>query len=117
MTAISIFFVMAGFSIFLKLIYINKHIYYAEHLVFTLHFFSMVLIFFTIGALLGEINSDINTIFLFFIPCIYLFLAIKKVYHIKWIGAIVSTAVLSFAYWIMLFLWSYSVIMIGALRV
>ena len=117
MTAISIFFVMIGFSIVLKLLYINKHIYYVEHLVFTLHFFTMVLIFFTIGEILGKLDPDINSYFLFLIPCIYLFFAVKKVYHSRWIWAVFTSVFLSFAYWVMLFLWSFGTIIVGALRV
>jgi len=116
LTAISIFFIMIGFTLILKLLYINKHIYYVEHLVFTLHFFTMVLIFFTIGALLSELEPDVMNFFLFLIPCVYLFIAIKKVYHIRWIWSVLTSALLSLAYIILLTIWSYGIIMVAALR-
>lgn len=116
-TAFGIFFIMVSFSAILKLFYINKHIYYVEHLVFTLHFFTMVLIIFTVGAFVSEIEPDILNLFLFFLPCIYLFIAVKKVYHSRWIGSLLSSTLLSFAYWILLFLWAYGTVVAGALRV
>jgi hypothetical protein len=118
MTAFGIFFIMVAFSMILKLMYINKHIYYVEHLVFTLHYFTIVLILFTVGFILSEIvEPDILNFFVFIFPCIYLFFAVKKVYHQRWIWSVFTSALLSFAYWILLFLWAYGTMVVGALRV
>ena len=113
-TAISLFFFMIAFSVILNLIYIYKHIFYVEHLVFTLHFFSMILIMLTIGTLIEYIVSDILYLFLFVFPTIYLFLSIKKVYHVKWLNAVIPSLFLSFVYWILLILWFYGLIVVGA---
>jgi uncharacterized protein DUF3667 len=114
---IGIFFIMIAFSLVLKLIYINKHIYYVEHLVFTLHFFSMVLIFIVIGTISEKLDLNIDTIIYFIVPCIYLLLAIKRVYHLKWIYAFISGTIMSLVYWVLLIAWTIGIIISAALRV
>lgn len=69
------------FSLSLKLIYITTKRYYVEHLVFALHFYSFVLICATVSSFFTLVNFDITEIFMFVIPFIYLFLAVKNVYR------------------------------------
>ncbi len=68
------------FSLPLKLIYITSKHYYVEHLVFALHFFSFFLICATFSSLFMAVNIDITEIFMFVLPFIYLFFAVKNVY-------------------------------------
>jgi len=100
-----IFIMMLVFSVCLKLMYINKHIFYVEHLVFTLHFFSMVLIFFTLQTIIREINEGADIIFLFLVPFVYLILSVKRVYHTKWIYSLISSVIMFFIYVFLLYVW------------
>jgi len=110
----SIFFIMLAFSFILKLIYVNKHIFYAEHLVFTLHFFSIVLIFSAAATVLKEMDIDLFNFIVFFLPCIYLLFSVKRVYHTKWIYAVISAAIMSLIYVVLIAIWAISVIAIAA---
>ena len=87
------------FALALKVLYLRKGLSYMEHLIFTLHFYSFVLIFlmvvpfFTRSAqwiidLLGGPSRLLYTemaltIILFLIISVYLFAALKKVYKEK----------------------------------
>lgn len=112
-----LFIVMIIFSVSLKLIYFNKHIFYVEHLVFTLHFFSMVLIFFTVGAFLNELNLDIQEFLIFFAPCVYLLFAVKTVYHSKWLFAGISALIMSFVYVMLVVLWVLGMIAVTLMKI
>jgi hypothetical protein len=110
----SIFFIMIAFSVMLKLLYVNKHIFYVEHLVFTLHYFSVVLILCALASMLKDMDIDIFNFIVFIVPCFYLLIAVKKVYHTKWIFAFMTTAVMSLVYIILIVIWAISVIAIAA---
>lgn len=114
-TAVSLFFFMFVFSLILNLFYFYKHIFYVEHLVFTLHYFSMVLIILTIGSILEYFIKDILIIFLFILPVIYLSFALKKVYHTKWLNALFPAAFISIVFWVLLIIWFYGLLTAGAL--
>jgi len=114
-TSISLFFVMLAFSIILKVTYFNKHIYYVEHLVFTLHFFSMVLIMFVTGSILSKLVNEMNDLFLFFLPPVYLFFSVKRVYHTKWLNSVIPAMFLTFVYWVLLASWALGLIFLASL--
>lgn len=71
------------FSLPLKIIYIHTKRPYVEHLVFSMHFFSFLLVMLTISTLLELLLPDIFYLFMFFIPFIYIFFAVKNVYGQK----------------------------------
>ncbi|MCX7877773.1 MAG: hypothetical protein N2510_03930, partial [Ignavibacteria bacterium] len=98
-----IFVIMVIFSLVLKIIYITKQIYFAEHAVFTLHFFTFVLWCFLFASLFE--NTDLIFFAIFVIPSVYLFLAIKKVYHRRWSTAIITSFFLSVIYIFLIFIW------------
>lgn len=93
------------FSLPLKLIYLQTKRLYVEHLVFSLHFFTFLLIMLVISTLLELIMPDISYLFIFFIPFVYMFFAVKNVYGQKIILSFFETVIL-FLYFIgLLFVW------------
>jgi hypothetical protein len=90
---------MVLFSLPLKLIYISSKRLYVEHLVFSMHFFSFLLISLTVSSLLELLIPDITAVFLFIIPFIYLLIAVKNVYKQKIIISFFETAIM-FLYFI-----------------
>ncbi len=105
------------FSLPLKVIYMQTKHLYVEHLVFSMHFFTFLLIMLTISALLELILPDITFLFLFIIPFVYLFLAVKNVYGQKIIISFFETVIL-FLYFIgLLFSWVFAAFFITLLTV
>jgi hypothetical protein len=105
------------FSLPLKLIYMQTKRLYVEHLVFSLHFFTFLLIMLTISTLLEFLLPDITYLFLFIIPFVYMFFAVKNVYGQKIIISFFETVIL-FLYFIgLLFLWLIAAFVITLLTV
>lgn len=109
-----IFFIMLVFSLLLKAVYVTKKIYYVEHIVFTLHFFSFVLICLLAGTLLEPLWESGTVFFLFIFPAIYLFLALKTAYHKTIWKALVTSAFFTFSYWMLLIIWVFGTIFLSA---
>lgn len=111
-----IFVIMFIFSVLLKIVYFSKNYFYAEHIVFTLHFFTFVLWCF----LLALITQGLGVFFLFFfiyiVPAFYLFIAIKKVYHKTFIMAVLVSVFMTFFYWILSTMWMFGTMFISAVR-
>jgi hypothetical protein len=113
---IYIFVIMFFFSILLKLVYLPKHYFYSEHIVFTLHFFTFVLWCFLLGVALQDLGIIFTFLFLYFIPAVYLLVAIRNVYHKKlWKAAIVSVF-MTFCYWMLITFWILGTTMVSAVR-
>jgi hypothetical protein len=93
------------FSLPLKLIYITSKRYYVEHLVFALHFYSFFLICATVSSFFTLINFDITEIFMFVLPFIYLFIAVKNVYR--------QGVVLTFFESLVLFIYYFGLLLFG----
>jgi Protein of unknown function (DUF3667) len=115
--AFNLFFIIIFFSILLKLIYIAKNIFYVEHLIFTFHFFTFVLICYTLGSLIEPFSTGIFYFFFFIVPCFYLLFAIKKVYHRNWLSVLPAAFILSVSYWFLSLVWVVGTVFIAALRV
>ena len=115
--ALYLFFIIICFSLLLKLLYITKHIYYVEHLIFTLHFFTFVLICYTIASLAEPFSEEIFYFSFFILPCIYLLFAVKRVYHISWSWSLIPAFILSLSYWFLALIWVIGTVFISALRV
>jgi len=77
------------FALFLKLLYIRrKNYFYSDHAIFTLYHYIFTFIMLLLFFLINEINSNIDSwvlqtlaLIFFFIPGIYLFVAMKKFYR------------------------------------
>lgn len=111
-----IFGVMLIFSVLLKIVYLPKRYYYSEHIVFTLHFFTFVLWCFLLGVIFQGLGDIFVIIFLYFVPGIYLFIAVKKVYHkTLWKAALVSMF-MTFSYWLLITGWMVGTVLISAYR-
>jgi hypothetical protein len=113
---IYIFVIMFLFSILLKLVYLPKHYFYSEHIVFTLHFFTFVLWCFLLGVALQDLGIFFTFLFLYFIPAVYLLIAIRNVYHKTFWKAAIVSFFMAFCYWILITLWIIGTTMISALR-
>ena len=105
------------FSLPLKVIYLQTKRLYVEHLVFSMHFFTFLLIMFTLANLLELILPDIGYLFIFLAPFVYLFFAVKNVYGQKIIISFFETVIL-FLYFIgLLFFWITAAFVITLLTV
>lgn len=111
-----IFFIMFIFSVLLKIIYITKKYYYSEHIVFTLHFFTFVLWSFLAGVITQGLGEIFIFLFLYFVPGIYLLIAIKKVYHKSFFPALFASAFMTFSYWILVTIWMLGTVLLSAYR-
>jgi hypothetical protein len=112
---IYVFFIMVVFSVLLNLIYITKKIYYVEHLVFTLHFFTFVLICMFVGTFIDAIWDSAVVFFIYVIPAIYLFFALKTVYHKTIWKALLVCSFLTVNYWILVTVWIMGTMFISAM--
>lgn len=111
-----IFVIMFLFSIALALVYVTKKIYYSEHIVFTLHFFSFVLWSFLLGVITQGIDDFFVFFFIYLVPAVYLVLSVKGVYHKTYFKAFLAGGFLSFVYWILVTIWLMGTIFLGAVR-
>jgi hypothetical protein len=93
------------FSLPFKVIYIQTKHLYVEHLVFSMHFFTFLLIMLTLSSLLELILPDVINLFLFVIPFVYLFFAVKNVYGQKILLSFFETIILFFYFIGLLFVW------------
>jgi len=100
--------VVVVFTLILALVFIRQKRVIAEHLVFSLHFFTASLIFSLIDSTLSKFTDLTFYFFVFIVPLIYLFLAIKYFYRNKTLISLLTTFFLYIVYvaievyWIML---------------
>lgn len=111
-----IFGIMFAFSVLLKIVYLPKHYFYAEHIVFTLHFFTFILWCFLAGVVLQGLGDIPLFFFMFILPAIYLLIAIKRVYHRTVWKAVIVTVFLTFSYWILVMIWMIGTVFLSAVR-
>ncbi len=96
---------IAMFSLILKLVFIKQKKVIAEHLVFSLHFYTACLIFSLVDSLLDNITPYAYYLFFFIIPFIYLFFAIKKFYKRNLVQNIFFTIILYGVYFLITYYW------------
>ena len=113
---IYIFVIMFLFSVLLKIVYITKNYYYSEHVVFTLHFFTFVLWNFLLGVIAQSLGDISVLMFIYLVPGVYLFLAIKRVYHRTLWKAVIAGMFLTFSYWLLVTGWVIGTILLSAVR-
>lgn len=111
-----VFFVMVVFALLLKLVYITKKIYLVEHIVFTLHFFSFVLVCLLLSDLIPLPDDFSVLLFFYMIPGIYLFIALKTAYHKTVWKALLASCFLTFCYCILVTGWLFATIFISAMK-
>ncbi len=113
---IYIFVIMFLFSLLLKIVYITKNYYYSEHVVFTLHFFTFVLWNFLLGVITQSLGDISVLMFIYLVPGVYLFLAIRRVYHRTLWKAVLTGMFLTFSYWMLVTMWVIGTILLSAVR-
>ena len=84
----------AGKSTILKLLYIRRDRYYAEHFVFALHVHAFVFLLFTLMMLLPG-AADVVLVFALLV---YTWVALKRVYRQGWFRTTVKWWTLGFTY-------------------
>lgn len=107
---------MLIFSLLLKLLYFTRKYYYSEHLVFTLHFFTFVLWCLLAGGYLERFVDELLFFFLYFVPGIYLFFSVKRVYHKSFWGAFLAAGFMTVSYGILISIWILGSVMLSAYR-
>ncbi|HAX49802.1 MAG TPA: DUF3667 domain-containing protein [Ignavibacteria bacterium] len=111
-----IFAVMLVFSVLLKIIYLPKKYYYSEHVVFTLHFFTFILWCFLLGVAAQDLGEGAIFILIYLLPSIYLFAALKKVYHKTLWKAVLVSMFMTMSYCILITMWIFGTVYLSAVR-
>lgn len=83
------FFLMPVFALYLRLLYLRRKQYYSEHLIFSIHFHSILFVISIFWVLQGMLKWDLWFYF-FLLMLIYLFLSIKRVYNQSWMRTIIK---------------------------
>ncbi len=103
-TLLMVFF----FSLPLNLIFINRRKLFVEHLVFSLHFYSFVLLCAVAGSLLELTGIELNLLFIFVIPLFYLYFAVKRTYQFNYGVTFLFTLFLSGVFIFLWFVWFFA---------
>ncbi len=98
----SMFVLMPVFAFFLWLFYRRKKIFYSEHLIFSLHFHTLLFIIFILWFLFNLVNLHIGLLFLLVILG-YLLLSQKSFYAQGWTKTTVKFLLLSGVYSLSIF--------------
>lgn len=95
----SLFFFMPVFALILKLLYIRRHQFYTEHLIFSIHLhtFAFLNIFFFLWLDYFLDTFWITTLAALTVP-FYLLIAIKVVYQQGWFRSIIKSTLASWIY-------------------
>jgi hypothetical protein len=110
-----IFVVMLVFSVLLKIVYLPKKYYYSEHVVFTLHFFTIALWCFLLGVAVQDLGEPAVFFFWYFLPCLYLFAALWRVYHKTLWKAILVSMFMTMSYCILITIWIFGTVYLSAI--
>ncbi|MFO7371390.1 MAG: DUF3667 domain-containing protein [Bacteroidales bacterium] len=95
----SMFVLMPVFAFFLWLFYWGRKIFYSEHLVFSLHFHTLMFIIFSLWFLLNLLNLHIGLVF-FIAILAYLLLSLKHVFAQGWMKTTVKLFLLNLVYFV-----------------
>ena len=95
------FFLMPVFAAYLYMIYRRKKLFYTEHLIFSIHFHSLIFLLLCFWQLFSWAGLNLEMYFsiLFFV---YLVLYMHKVYEQKWLKTFFKAVLLVFSYTITL---------------
>lgn len=94
-----------AFTLLLGLIFIRQKRVFAEHLVFSLHFYTTCLIFYLIESLVSKFTDASFLIVALIIPFIYLIMAIRNFYTKKLLPLILSSAIIYGVYFLIQAYW------------
>jgi hypothetical protein len=111
-----IFVIMFIFSVLLKIVYLPKNYFYSEHIVFTLHFFTFSLWCFLLGFICQGLGEVIVLFIWYFVPGLYLLIAVKNVYHKTLWKAVIVSIFLTVSYWVLVTAWIFGTIFLSAIR-
>lgn len=93
------------FTLLLSLIFLKQKRALAEHLVFSLHFYTACLIFSLLDSIIDNYIVSAYFVFFLIIPFVYLLLAIRNFYTKKWLPLIASTVISYFFYFLIFYYW------------
>jgi len=97
-----IFLMMPFLALILKLLYVRRKYYYVEHLIFSFHTHAFVFLIYILLFLAPENTPDwINQALLLAI-CIYLYLAMRRVYQQGWFKTLMKYILMGIFYFIIL---------------
>lgn len=98
---VAMFFVLPLYALMLKVLFIRRHRFYAEHLVFSMHIHTMAFVVFGVGLVTPESWPVVDGILLLALTAYY-FMALKRFYATGVFVALVSFAFLSWLYSLLL---------------
>ena len=98
---VAMFFVLPLYALMLKVIFVRRHRFYAEHLVFSMHIHTMAFVVFGVGLVTPESWPAVDGILLLALTAYY-FMALKRFYATGVFVAFVSFAFLSWLYSLLL---------------
>ncbi|MYJ74479.1 MAG: DUF3667 domain-containing protein [Gammaproteobacteria bacterium] len=98
---VAMFFVLPLYALMLKVLFVRRHRFYAEHLVFSMHVHTMAFVVFGVGLVTPESWPAVDGILLLALTAYY-FMALKRFYATGVFVAIVSFAFLSWLYSLLL---------------
>lgn len=102
-----LFVLLPIFALFLKLLYLRSKRFYAEHLIFALHYHSFAFFLLTADTLLGKPDMFVWTPL---VLSIYLYWSMKMVYGSSWLKTGLKFSLLVLAYLIALILSSLAIL-------
>ena len=98
---VAMFFVLPIYALMLKLVFIRRHRFYAEHLVFSLHIHTMAFVVFGAALVTPEHWPAVDGVLLLALTAYY-FMALKRFYATGVFVAIASFVFLAGLYWLLL---------------
>lgn len=96
------FLMVPFFALLLKLLYLRQNRFYVNHLVFGFHFHSFAFIVFLVTLLLFWLTGQQAVTILWMALPIYLFVAMRRVYHQSKKRTLLKLVALTVSYWVVL---------------
>lgn len=98
-----LFLLLPFFALLLKLFFGRKNLYYVDHIVFSLHFHSMVFLLIILNTLLGfvihsDTVDDLSNYLILGGFAVYLLLSLLRVYRWVWWWTVIKQLLLMFVY-------------------
>jgi len=97
--------IVVVFTLMLSLIFIKQKRVMAEHLIFSLHFYTACLIFSLIDSVFDKLGDFTFYIFFLIVPFLYLYFSIRNFYTKKIIASIAATIFLCLIYFLIQYYW------------
>ncbi len=88
---------MPALALILKFLYIRRHRYYIEHLIFSFHYHAFAFLIVSVGILLDQ-GFEAFAMAALFLVLIYLFFAMRRVYGQGLLKTFVKYTILNFSY-------------------